>query len=72
MPRDLLPMFIVLVVLLPWLALLTRPLLRKGKIADDRQQLEERLHVLERIVTDPSVGTAAQIEALKDPRSVDR
>jgi cell division protein FtsB len=30
------------------------------------QQLQERIRVLERIVTDSSVQTAAQIEALRD------
>lgn len=30
------------------------------------QQLQDRIHVLERIVTDRGVETAAQIEALRD------
>lgn len=30
------------------------------------EQLQERIHVLERIVTDSGVQTAAQIEALRD------
>ena len=30
------------------------------------KQLQERIHVLERIVTDRGVDTAAQIEALRD------
>jgi hypothetical protein len=30
------------------------------------KQLQERIHVLERIVTDRGVETAAQIEALRD------
>jgi hypothetical protein len=47
----------------------------KGEPADDQetarlrhqvQQLQERIRVLERIVTDGGVQTAAQIEALRD------
>ena len=51
---------------------------REGPVADPREaeenarlrqqvkQLHDRIHVLERIVTDRGVETAAQIEALRD------
>jgi len=35
------------------------------------QQLQERIRVLERIVTDRGVETAAQIEALRDRESIE-
>ena len=35
------------------------------------QQLQERIKVLERIVTDRGVETAAQIEALRDRESIE-
>jgi cell division protein FtsB len=47
----------------------------RGEPANDQEnerlrsqvkQLQERIHVLERIVTDKGVETAAQIEALRD------
>jgi cell division protein FtsB len=47
----------------------------RGEVVNDEEnarlkaqvsQLQERIHVLERIVTDRGVETAAQIEALRD------
>lgn len=35
------------------------------------KQLQDRIHVLERIVTDRGVETAAQIEALRDRDAID-
>jgi len=35
------------------------------------KQLQERIHVLERIVTDRGVETAAQIEALRERERID-
>jgi hypothetical protein len=35
------------------------------------KQLQERIHVLERIVTDRGVETAAQIEALRDRDAIE-
>lgn len=35
------------------------------------QQLQDRVHVLERIVTDSGVDTAAQIEALRDQDQIE-
>ena len=35
------------------------------------KQLQDRIHVLERIVTDRGVETAAQIEALRDREQMD-
>jgi hypothetical protein len=35
------------------------------------QQLQDRIHVLERIVTDRGVETAAQIEALRDRDTIE-
>lgn len=67
MPRDLLPALIVLVVIVPWVALLARRSFRLKQVHDDRQRLQERIKVLETIVTDPGTRTAAQIEALRDP-----
>lgn len=37
-----------------------------ARLRDQVKQLQERIHVLERIVTDRGVETAAQIEALRD------
>jgi hypothetical protein len=37
-----------------------------GRLRGQVQQLQERIRVLERIVTDGGVQTAAQIEALRD------
>jgi hypothetical protein len=37
-----------------------------ARLRQQVKQLQERLHVLERIVTDRGVETAAQIEALRD------
>jgi hypothetical protein len=39
--------------------------------ATDNRQLEERVRVLERIVTDRGYDIGAQIEALRDVRSVE-
>lgn len=42
----------------------------KAEAADERsqkQQLEQRVRVLEKIITDGGIQTAAQIEALRDP-----
>jgi hypothetical protein len=38
----------------------------KARLRSQVKQLQERIHVLERIVTDRGVETAAQIEALRD------
>ena len=37
-----------------------------GRLRQQVEQLQERINVLERIVTDRGVETAAQIEALRD------
>jgi cell division protein FtsB len=37
-----------------------------ARLRQQVRQLQERIHVLERIVTDRGVETAAQIEALRD------
>lgn len=66
MSRDLLPVVIVLIVVLPWVAYLARLALKKVELSDERRQLKERIQVLERIVTDSGARTTAQIEALKD------
>ncbi len=39
--------------------------------ANNNAQLEERVRVLERIITDGGYDTALQIEALRDKRSVE-
>jgi hypothetical protein len=39
--------------------------------ASDNRELEERVRVLERIVTDRGYDVAAQIEALRDVRTVE-
>ena len=43
---------------------------KAAQYAVHNQQLEERVRVLERIVTDRGYGIAAEIEALRDQRSV--
>ena len=43
---------------------------KAAQYASHTAQLEERLRVLEQIVTDPGVQTAAQIEALRPPRNL--
>ena len=43
---------------------------KAAQYASHTAQLEERLRVLEQIVTDPGVQTAAQIEALRSPRNM--
>ena len=53
--------------------------MRDGRVNDEEnarlrsqvKQLQDRLHVLERIVTDRGVDTAAQIEALRDRDHID-
>lgn len=44
---------------------------RAAQYASRVQQLEDRVQVLERIVTDRGYDIATQIEALRDQRSVD-
>jgi hypothetical protein len=41
---------------------------KAAQYAAGTRELEERVRVLEQIVTDSGVQTAAQIEALRDPR----
>ncbi|MFL6727756.1 MAG: hypothetical protein ACJ8FS_14760 [Sphingomicrobium sp.] len=41
------------------------------RLRNQVQQLQERIRVLERIVTDRGVETAAQIEALRDRDAID-
>ena len=43
----------------------------KDRLREQVKQLQERIHVLERIVTDRGVETAAQIEALRDRDRID-
>ncbi|HVF83183.1 MAG TPA: hypothetical protein VM913_03310 [Sphingomicrobium sp.] len=43
---------------------------KAAQYASHTAQLEQRLRVLEQIVTDPGVQTAAQIEALRPPRNL--
>ena len=45
---------------------------RAAQYASQVQSLEERVRVLERIVTDGGYNVAAQIEALRDTRSVEQ
>jgi hypothetical protein len=53
--------------------------MRDGPVNDEEnvrlrsqvQQLQDRIHVLERIVTDRGVETAAQIEALRDRDTIE-
>lgn len=44
---------------------------RAAQYASQVQQLEDRVRVLERIVTDKGYDVATQIEALRDQRSVE-
>ncbi|MGB3795281.1 MAG: hypothetical protein WA957_03150 [Alteraurantiacibacter sp.] len=44
---------------------------KAAQYASNIQQLEDRVRVLERIVTDKGYDVATQIEALRDQRSVD-
>src|SRR6478736_1158631 len=44
---------------------------KAAQYAAGNQQLEDRVRVLERIVTDKGYDVAAQIEALRDQRRVD-
>ena len=44
---------------------------KAAQYASDKTQLEERVRVLERIVTDGGYDTAIQIEALRDAREVE-
>lgn len=44
---------------------------RAAQYASSVQQLEDRVRVLERIVTDKGYDVATQIEALRDQRNVD-
>jgi hypothetical protein len=43
----------------------------KERLRAQVKQLQDRIHVLERIVTDRGVETAAQIEALRDRDHID-
>ena len=60
-----------------WIGLKHRQLMLEHKRADreaslqsdEKRQLEQRLAVLERIVTDRGLQTAEQIEALRDYQS---
>ena len=45
---------------------------KAAQYASGRAQLEERVRVLERIITDGGYDTALQIEALRDQREVER
>jgi hypothetical protein len=45
---------------------------KAAQYAAGTRELEERVRVLEQIVTDSGVQTAAQIEALREPRSRQR
>jgi hypothetical protein len=44
---------------------------KAAQYVSQTRELEERVRVLERIVTDKGYDVAAQIEALRDARSVD-
>lgn len=44
---------------------------KAAQYASEKSQLEERVRVLERIVTDGGYDTALQIEALRDARAVE-
>ena len=44
---------------------------KAARYATDNTQLEDRVRVLERIVTDKGYDVATQIEALRDARKVD-
>jgi hypothetical protein len=41
------------------------------QLASQVEMLQDRVHVLERIVTDQGYSVASQIEALRDPRGVE-
>jgi hypothetical protein len=41
---------------------------QRGPTVEQMQMLEDRVRVLERIVTDQNYGLAREIEALRDPR----
>lgn len=45
---------------------------KAAQYASHSKELEERIRVLERIVTDGGYDTALQIEALRDARQVER
>jgi hypothetical protein len=45
---------------------------KAAQYASQSKELEERIRVLERIVTDGGYDTALQIEALRDARQVER
>ncbi|MCJ2183821.1 hypothetical protein MTR62_14125 [Novosphingobium sp. 1949] len=45
---------------------------KAAQYASNARELEERVRVLERIITDGGYDTALQIEALRDQRSVER
>ncbi|NVE93407.1 hypothetical protein [Altererythrobacter lutimaris] len=46
---------------------------KRGSVSSDRQDaLEERVRVLERIVTDKDVNLAGQIEALRDMQDIEQ
>lgn len=45
---------------------------KAAQYASSNQELEDRVRVLERIVTDKGYDVATQIEALRDQRKVDR
>jgi len=44
---------------------------KAAQYASNSRELEERIRVLERIITDGSYDTALQIEALRDTRDVE-
>ena len=44
---------------------------KAAQYASHAKEIEERLRVLEQIVTDGGVQTAAQIEALRAPRAIE-
>jgi hypothetical protein len=60
----------------PWLALKERQMELEAKMVAEKaaqyashsQQLEQRVRVLERIVTDKGIGIADEIERLRDDR----
>ena len=45
---------------------------KAAQYASNSKELEERIRVLERIITDGGYDTALQIEALRDQRQVER
>jgi hypothetical protein len=81
---ELIPIFAILMVFsIPLAGILThhrRETLKQGSQGDSREvaelradnrELEDRLRVLERIVTDKGYDVATQIEALRDQRRED-